>query len=226
MISKSKQIEDLFKEIDGELHKKVEVYIIGGAALLLAGLKPSTKDIDLIIHNKEEFASFKNALSSLRFKSEKPTVHYCQMDLSEILVREDYRIDVFFKKVCKKFVLSDEMIKRSETILHLKNITINTCSNEDILLFKCMAERDGDVDDCIELAKTGLDWETIKKELINQININGQDVWITYVGERFDILMKRGLTIPIMKDINTLRHEFFLAWEKNINNKKNKNEIG
>jgi len=64
------------------------------------------------------------------------------------------------------------------------------------------------------------------KELINQININGQDVWITYVGERFDILMKRGLTIPIMKDINTLRHEFFLAWEKNINNKKNKNEIG
>ena len=111
MISKSKQIEDLFEEIDEELIAKVNVYIIGGAALLLEGLKPSTKDIDLIINIKEEFTSFKNTLISLNFKSETPTIEYEKLELSEILVREDFRIDVFLKKVCKKFVLSDGMIE-------------------------------------------------------------------------------------------------------------------
>ena len=55
MISKFKRIEELFYEIDENLTDKVNVYIIGGAALLFEGLKPATKDIDLILKDKDEF---------------------------------------------------------------------------------------------------------------------------------------------------------------------------
>jgi len=215
MISEFKQIENLFKEIDEKLTKKVNVYIIGGVALLFEGLKPATKDIDLIIENKNEFTSFEEALMSINFKEEELTAVYKKMELNRILIRDDYRIDVFLKKVCKKFELSEDMIKRSKNLLSLNNISVYQCSNEDIFLFKSMTERPGDLEDCISLIKKGLNWEWIKSELINQIENNGQDVWITWVGERLDELVSKGLTIPIMKDLNKLRDDFFKKIEKN-----------
>ena len=215
MISEFKQIEDLFKEIDDKLTKKVNVYIIGGTALLFEGSKPATKDIDLILENKKEFITFEEALISLNFKEEMPTTDYKKMELTKIMVRDDYRIDAFLKKVCKKFDLSKDMIKRSDKILRLKNIFVYKCSNEDIFLFKSMTERPGDLEDCIELVKKGLDWNAIKNELFDQINNTGQDVWITWIGERLDELIKKGLTIPIIKDINELRDDFFIRFGKN-----------
>lgn len=214
MISEFKQIEDLFKEIDEKLIKKVNVYIIGGAALLFEGLKPSTKDIDLILENKNEYITFEKALLSINFKEMEPTTDYKKMELNKIMIRDDYRIDAFLKKVCKKFELSKDMISRSKELLSLKNIFVYKCSNEDIFLFKCMTERSGDLEDCIELIKKGLDWNAIKKELISQIKNNGRDVWITWVGERLDELVKKELTIPIMKDIDKLREDFFKKLEE------------
>jgi len=78
-----------------------------------------------------------------------------------------------------------------------------------------MTERPGDLEDCIELVKKGLDWNAIKNELFDQINNTGQDVWITWIGERLDELIKKGLTIPIIKDINELRDDFFIRFGKN-----------
>ena len=209
MISEFKQIEELFKEINENLTKKVNVYIIGGAALLFEGLKPATKDIDLILKNEDEFKIFNKTLITINFKEEKPSALYKKMELNKIMVRDDYRIDAFLKEVCKKFVLSNDMIKRSDEIFTLKNISVNKCSNEDIFLFKSMTERPGDLEDCIELVKKGLDWNEIKDELINQININGEDVWITWVGERLDELINKGLTIPIIKEIDKMRDDYF-----------------
>lgn len=43
---------------------------------------------------------------------------------------------------------------------------------------------------------------------------SNQDVWVTWVGERFDLLAERGVDIPIMDDINALRDKFFADFEK------------
>jgi len=53
-----------------------------------------------------------------------------------------------------------------------------------------------------------------KKELINQIKQNGEDVWITWVGERFDELIKKGVSIPIIKEIDKLRDDYFKEIEE------------
>lgn len=215
MISEFKQIKDLFVEIDEKLKQKVKIYIIGGAALLIEGLKSSTKDIDLILDNRDEFISFEKALISIKFRKDKPTSDYKKMELSGIMIRDDYRIDVFLKNVFRKFDLSVDMVKRSTELLRLENILVYKCSNEDIFLFKSMTERPGDLYDCIELVKRNLDWKVIEIELINQIKNNGQDIWITWVGERLDELEKKKLTIPIMKNVNKMRDEYFIKLEKN-----------
>lgn len=216
MISEFNQIEELFNEVDENLKNKVNVYIIGGTALLYERLKPATKDIDLILNDEDEFKFFNNSLIAINFKEENPSELYKKMELNKIMVRDDYRIDAFLKKVCKKFDLSNGMVKRSDEILSLTNISVNKCSNEDIFLFKSMTERPGDLEDCIELIKKGLNWNEIKDEMINQIKTNGKDVWITWIGERIDELINMGVTIPIIKDIDKMRDDYFNKIEKSI----------
>ncbi|MBI2151208.1 hypothetical protein HYU21_00590 [Candidatus Woesearchaeota archaeon] len=96
----------------------------------------------------------------------------------------------------------------------LKSWVSGLCSPEDIFLFKCMTEREGDLDDCLALAKLGLDWSIILTELKNQMNHSGNKIWVTWVGERLDLLQERGLNIPIMEEIDRLRIEYFEDFEK------------
>ena len=80
-----------------------------------------------------------------------------------------------------------------------------------------MTEREGDLDDCLALAKLGLDWSIILTELKNQMYHSGNKIWVTWVGERLDLLQERGLSIPIMNEIDSLRVEYFEDFEKRIN---------
>ncbi len=214
MISEFKQIEKLFKEIDASLRKKVKIFVIGGAVLLQQGLKPATKDIDLVVETKEEFMILKNALNSINFTVKVPNIEYKNMNLNQIFVRDDFRIDLFQKEICGRFSISKEIMKRAITLIDLEKIKLNFCSNEDIFLFKTMTEREGDLEDCISLAKRGIKWDIILNELKNQIKKSRQDVWITWVGERLDILEEKGINIPVMKEINQLREKYFKEYEK------------
>lgn len=102
------------------------------------------------------------------------------------------------------------MERRSEEVLKCNKLSVFFCSNEDIFLFKTMTERDGDLEDCISIATTqSPDWNIILEELKNQIKASGNNIWITWVGERLDILVDRKLDIPIIKDIHKLVEEYY-----------------
>lgn len=214
MISEFKQLEKLFIEIDKQIKSETYIYIIGGAVLLYHGLKPSTKDIDVITANEYDYKSFENALISINFKPKNPTGIYKKLNLGAILERDVYRIDIFNKTVCKMFSLSEGMKKRANKIIDHCHLKVNLCSNEDIFIFKSLTEREGDLEDNISLVQYGINWDIIPGELISQIEKSGQDVWITWVGERLDLLEEKGINIPIMKDINKLRDEYFYQLER------------
>ena len=81
---------------------------------------------------------------------------------------------------------------------------------------KTMTEREGDITDCISIAATqNPDWNIILEELLSQIKQSKQDIWITWVGERLDLLAERGVDIPIMKQVDKLREKYFKRYEKN-----------
>ena len=192
MISEFKELKYLFEEIDERLKEKVHIYIIGGAVLLYKGLKTATKDVDIVLLEKDEYDNFKKTLLSIRFKKKEPTEEYKNMEINDILVRDDFRIDLFYRTVCKKFIFSNEMKKRAEKIIPISHLNIYISSNEDIFLFKSLTIRKGDLDDCITLAKRDLDWNVIFNEIQNQIKISKQPVWITWIGERLDLLVEKG----------------------------------
>ena len=214
MILKFKQLEKLFHEIDKQLKTEVNIYVIGGAVLLYHGLKHATKDIDIITADDRNYVAFENALKSINFKPKTPTGIYKKLNLGAILERDDYRIDVFNKTVCKMLALSEGMKKRANEIINHNNLKVYLCSNEDIFIFKSLTEREGDLEDNISLVQHGINWNIVLEEIILQINTSGQDVWITWIGERFDKLEEKGINIPIMKDVNKLRDEYFNQLER------------
>lgn len=215
MISDFNELTRLFGEIGNGLGKKVQFYVIGGAMLLYHGMKTATKDIDVIVGKESEYHMAKNALRKLNFTAKAPLFGYEKVDLSQIFVREDFRIDLFHRTVCKGFHLSDGMIRRAQKILELKHLSIFLCSPEDVLLFKTFTEREGDLADCLNIARQKkIDWNTILEEVKDQIKTSGNPVWITWIGERLDLLEDKGLNIPIMKEINALREKYYAELEK------------
>jgi len=222
MISDFKQIQELFKETDQKLTSNINIYIIGGAVLLYQDLKAATKDIDVILPNKESYSTFLKALTSIGFKRKEPTETYKKMEINVILEKGDFRFDLFLQNVFKKISLTDEMKNRAKNILKIKHLNAFLCSNEDIFIFKSMTERKGDLEDCITLAKRGINWDIILKEIQSQIKHSGEDIWITWIGERVDILEEKGINIPIMKEINELRDKYFEQLEKNFKQKQRK----
>ncbi|MFT4309079.1 MAG: DUF6036 family nucleotidyltransferase [Candidatus Woesearchaeota archaeon] len=202
-------ITELLTEINSVLNHRVSVYAIGGTALLYRGLKSSTKDIDIIVGTRREYNELVMILRQIGFIPRIPDKYYSNMNLSQILVRDDYRIDLFEKSVCSKFMLSESMIARSDRIFGMDKLSFSLCSNEDVFMFKTMTDREGDLDDCMTIAYSSIDWSIIMDEIVNQIRISGNDIWITWIGERLDILVDRGIVIPIMSRINGLRRKYY-----------------
>ena len=138
------------------------------------------------------------------------------------MVRQDFRVDLFKETVCSRFSLSEGMKTRARLMLDLDHIKVYFCAHEDIFLFKTMTEREGDLQDCESLASIGLDWPQLLPEIRHQIQHTEQDVWITWIGERLDLLEERGIHIPIMQEIDKLRKEYFQNLEERLRGSQQK----
>jgi hypothetical protein len=214
MLTRFDEIKGLFGELQSAMKTGANIYVIGGGVLLMRGMKATTQDIDIVVDNKSEFEAINKALRAMGFKAKKLSALYEHFDLAFQLIRDDFQVDLFHRKVCSQFSLSKKMIERAEKILALGKVNVFLCSNEDVFLFKTMTERPGDLEDCTELIKKGLDWNAVLAEMKYQIENYGRDVWVTWIGERLDLLEDRGLNIPIMKEINILREKYFDDLEK------------
>ncbi len=216
MISKFEQLIGLFEEIDKTLNEKVNLYVIGGAVMLYHKLKVETKDIDLVVDSLREFIVTEKTLKNMGFVAKLPTAEYKKVNISQMFIKGEWRIDLFQKTVCKGFMLSEGMKERSTKVIGLKNINVFLCSTTDIFMFKTFTEREADIADCISLARSEVDWKAMLREINSQIQSSGNKIWITWIGERLDILEERGLKIPIMGEINKLREKYFSEQEKEM----------
>jgi len=214
MIFKFEQLDEVFSEIDNLLNEKVHFYVIGGAVMLYHGLKVGTKDVDIVVDSQKEFIAAEKAIRKTGFTAKLKSAEYKKFDLSQVFIKGDFRIDLFQRAVCKGFILSEGMKKRAQKVRALKHLTVYLCSTTDIFLFKTFTEREGDIADCISLAQSAIDWDEMLDEISRQMENPGKKVWITYIGERMDLLLERGIRIPIMGKIDKLREEYFNDYGK------------
>jgi hypothetical protein len=170
------------------------------------------------VDSEAEFGMMQDALRKAGFKFTLPTEGYERLALSQILIRDDFRVDLFCKKVCGRFSLSENMKRRSGSDnIQTKNIELAVCSPEDIFLFKTMTDREGDLDDCSVIVKNKADfeWAAILNEAQEQSKA-GQAVWITRIANRLEEFADKEMDIPILGDMIGLADEYIAEWERDL----------
>lgn len=205
-------LEGMAENIDGD----VDLYMIGGGAMMYLGGKLQTKDLDLVVRSADEYSRAFGALIRMGFESTRPGAGYDKMNLSGIL--EDgtgRRIDLFNDRVCRKLRLSEGMASRSVVRCVRGGITLRTVAPEDILIFKSITERPGDREDCMRILETvpDLDWKAVLAEVKSQLQ-EGDDVWITWIADGFYAIREQfGAYIPILDEFIRMADSFLERWE-------------
>ena len=225
MIDDFSNITSLFAELDVNLKKNADVFLIGGGALMRYGLRDHTKDIDIVVSSEEEYNDLTEAFRSIGFVKQVPEIEYGRMAMSDILIRGEYRVDLFCQYVCGKFALSKKMRERAIPVLALNRLKLSVCSLSDIFLFKSMTERIGDIEDCFNMAaEYELDWDAVSDEAEIQ-SAGDHGVWITWITERMELLSERKIRIPILERMIALSDEYMGKLEKEIEEQEKNRRI-
>lgn len=126
-------------------------------------------------------------------------------------------MDLFHRTVCNKLKLSDNMIGRATLRFEGVHLSLYSCSPSDIIMFKSITDRDGDVQDCISLIRSGdTEWKVVLDEILNQVN-DGEGVWITWIEDKMRKIHEESYThIPILKELTALSDEFIRKWEQEL----------
>lgn len=206
------------KELSENVDAPVDLYLLGGGSMMYAGLKYFTKDIDLVVRTEGEYKSTVDAMRRMGFQSIRPGAEYSRMNLSDMLEREDgYRIDLFHDRVCGKLRLSDGMASRAIERTRHGGVVLRSCAMEDILIFKSITERDGDLEDSKAIITgTRVDWKAFMGEIGMQIS-EGEDVWITWIADRLWLLKEQaGLSVPVLDSVIRMADDFLERWESEL----------
>lgn len=181
-------IETELERIAENLQTNVDAYLIGGGSMSLRDLKDTTKDIDLVVANEESFGRLMGPLQELGYEEvtnlgdeyEKLGARHCVRN------EEGCQLDLFHRQIADKLFFSDGMQARSEQFLSTKYLSVGLVSLEDIFLFKSVAERPDDIGDMATLVQTGLDFDTIEREIAKQVELVGGERFVTVISESLE----------------------------------------
>lgn len=213
MIDDIGSIIELLDEMSSVLDGHVDIYMIGGGAMMFLGSKGYTKDLDLVVSGDREYHMIIKALSEMGFISDRPTKGMDNVNLSDTLVRGAYRIDLFDRTVCGCLRLSDSMKERSTKRYESEKVSLLSCSPEDIFILKSVTEREGDLSDCNNLIRVAerFDWPSFLKELELQMGF-GEPIWITYVVERLIRMNFESRNPGVLKAVTSMEGIYLNQW--------------
>jgi len=200
---------ETLKKLGDKLDSTVNVYLFGGANLLLRGLKMATKDFDVVVERERDFLKLKDTLLTLGFEPLARTqmmVSDKKLNPSGIYVSKDLpRFDLFTKVICNALFLTEEMKARAKAMAFGK-LVLHLLSLEDIFLLKSITEREGDLEDMATILKRGggLEWGKILKTYFEEEWTVKKHFCFTML-DNIEILRQReGIAIPIHRPL--LRH--------------------
>ncbi len=163
---------DLFKDIGQNITSEIEAYLLGGENMRLKGLKPRTKDCDLVVSDKRSFNHIVETLKKMGYSSINKSrlsaddLRLAPSDILEHPTRS--RVDIFTRVIARKLALSDRMKKRVRIEVHGR-LKLGIMANEDVFLMKGVTLREGDVQDMARLAQSpGFDWQVVWDEMERQ----------------------------------------------------------
>lgn len=165
MITKN-DLLDWLNEIDKKLKHKVILIAVGGTAMTLLNLKPSTRDVDFCL-NKKDFNDFKK------------------------LINNKFKVDLFQDGFIFSEQLPDDYIEKSNRIsTDFINLDLRTLFLPDIIITKAARYNARDEEDIETLAKTNLIDKNELKQRFSQVKetFAGNKSEYEY---HFDLILRR-----------------------------------
>lgn len=212
------QQEEMLIAIGNILSKRLQVYAIGGTAMMLRGIKNSTLDIDLVFNNKTDREEFMNALRKLGAKESDVTLVYGLKNNTPLMLEfNNCRFDMFMNKIITS-TFSDAMKERAKHTHEFGNLIIKVADLNDILIMKSATSREKDIDDIVAISnKNHIDWEIIVDEAKEQVRL-GNETAILGLGEKLEKLTNQKL-IMVPKEILDALWKLFKEQIKNKSKK-------
>ncbi|MBI4181960.1 MAG: hypothetical protein HY520_03260 [Candidatus Aenigmarchaeota archaeon] len=191
------QQEELFTLIGDTCRKKVEAIVIGGSAMLYYNFsKTATKGIDLVVGNEADRTTMIAALDAIGFRKDFSPSREGE---PYRLAHQDTTIDLFAARIFKMTV-SEPMRRRMTESIDFHNLSVLVLSPEDIILSKCMTDRQGDRLDAAAIVREAkVAWDIILAECLWQ-SAHGDRRFVVYLRDFLDDLRRQfGIAIP--KDV-------------------------
>jgi hypothetical protein len=174
-------IREFLAEFDGWLSESVDIYLLGGSAMTIHGLKDQTEDIDIALAVDTEFEHVCQVLRTQGFDiTAEPTASFENVGTTIELYhpRRDVRIDLFDRQIVGKVSVSDRMCDRAEVFWSGTHANAFVLADEDMFLLKAVSGGDlasgrrRDIKDMRTYAQRGLDYDTILNEIKYQRPFN------------------------------------------------------
>ena len=201
----------LFQEIGKKLQMPITACLIGGENMRMKGLKPRTKDLDMVVENAEEFYALVSVLTEIGYEP-KSKVEYSKEDLrifpsTTMMHPSRSTIDLYTKKILRTLSLSESMVRRAD-IADFDKLRLKILKNEDILVLKAVTSREGEVQDMFALASLNyvgegqfrqkeFDWDMVWGEIMNQEKIDETKSFTETIQNSLEYLRDQyGITPP------------------------------
>ena len=213
-----KQQEEMLLAIGEILPRRIEIYAIGGTAMMLKSIKNSTLDVDFVFDRREDREDFMNALKKLGAKGLDVTLVYGIKDNKPLMLElSNCRFDMFMNKIITS-TFSEGMKKRAEEIHEFGNLIIKVADPSDVLIMKSATSRQKDLDDMASLVnKSKIDWDVVVGESEEQVKL-GNETAIMNLGEKLEKLINQGL-IKVPENISD---KIWKLFNKQVKGKKKK----
>ncbi|MEK6873472.1 MAG: nucleotidyltransferase [Nanoarchaeota archaeon] len=147
---------DTFLNLIADLNEPLELFAIGGTAMVLAGIKEVTKDIDFL--TTEDYSKIKQLflLAGLKEESENKICNIWRLN--------NLRIDIFYDGFIMGISFPEDWKKLSKKIREIGKIKLYFLNWYDIIITKVSRSETRDIKDIISILDTQkLDFEFLKK---------------------------------------------------------------
>jgi len=145
-----------FLNLIADLNEPLELFAIGGTAMVLKNIKESTKDIDFM--TEESYEKIKR-LFKLAGLKEESTDKVCN-----IWRLNNLRIDIFYDGFIMGIPFPDDWKEKSEKIRKIGKITLYILNWYDIIITKISRSEKRDIEDILAIIKIQkLNFELLKE---------------------------------------------------------------
>lgn len=138
-------------EILGEwnrfIRRRVHMIACGGTAITLAGIKPSTKDVDFMVPKEKEYDYLMKQLKALGYKQVTGS--------GWKRTGEDFQFDLFCGKQIHTTELLDSPLTegRHSILMEFSHLYIGILNDYDLIVSKLMRGTKVDFEDCLNLTE-------------------------------------------------------------------------